>query len=120
WQYGTVESVAGGTLYDESRSIADLTYEQIEEHDGTIVRHLLSDEANANGAHIARHDPARVLAECQAKRAIVEHILVQMRDEPTMTRGRAHRGLTPWAYTLRLFAAVYADHPDYQEEWRPT
>ena len=50
--------------------------------------------------HIARHDPARVLAECDAKRRIVErrnHL-----DGPT----------------LRALAAVYADHPDWREEWK--
>ncbi len=72
WSFSGVESVAGGTLYDETRQIANVTYEQPEDHDGTIVRHLLVPEANANGTHIARHDPARVLADVKAKRAIVE------------------------------------------------
>jgi len=44
------------------------------------------------------HQRSRVLAECAAKRAIIED----------------YRPLA-----LRHLAAVYSDHPDYQPEWRP-
>jgi len=61
--------------------------------------------------HIARHDPARVLREVEAKRAIVD---VADRwtygDEREAPDGHA---------VLRHLAAVYQDHPDYREEWRP-
>ena len=99
WTFGTVESVAGGMLYDETRTIGDVYYEQPRDHDGSIVRHLLSDEANANGTHIARHDPARVLREVKAKREILKHY-----DPPA-------------APFIRAMAAVYSDHPDYRDEW---
>jgi hypothetical protein len=52
WTYSDVDSVGGGTIYDTTRSVADVVYEQPEDHDGTIVRHLLSPEADANGALI--------------------------------------------------------------------
>lgn len=58
----------------------------------------------ATAGHIARHDPARVLAECEAKRRIVE--LCDGFDE----QGREVR---------QLLALPYADHPDYREEWKP-
>jgi len=58
----------------------------------------------ADAQHIARHDPARVLAECAAKRAIIE--LSVNWD-----------GFTRNVDVLRALAAVYADHPDYQEAW---
>src|SRR5574337_1430284 len=112
WQYGDVESVAGGSLYDKTRMIGSLHYEQPTDHDGTIVRHLLSDEADANGAHIARHDPARVLAECEAKRRIVEDRL-----HLDTVRPGAIRAHSEWA--CRVIASIYADHPDYREEWKP-
>jgi hypothetical protein len=48
------------------------------------------------------HDPARVLAECEAKRRIVEWCSDFMQWPP-----------------LYALAAVYADHPDYREEWKP-
>jgi hypothetical protein len=55
--------------------------------------------------HCENFDPARVLAECEAKRRVVEFA----RFLPSLyCRG-----------VLEPMAAVYADHPDYQEEWKP-
>jgi hypothetical protein len=53
--------------------------------------------------------PHRVLAECEAKRRIVE--VARFADE----------GPAGWGYRsiLRLLALPYADHPDYSPEWRP-
>lgn len=113
WRYGDVESVAGGTLYDETRTIASLVYEQPEDHDGTVVRHLLTPEADANGRHIARHDPARVLAECEAKRRIVKLAWHHFGDED-YAAGMEHAK----EEALRILAAVHATHPDYRDEWR--
>ena len=48
-------------------------------------------------------DPARVLAECVAKRRIVETFVM-------------------WQYgdtILSYLATPYSDHPDYREEWKP-
>lgn len=68
-----------------------------------------------NLAHIARHDPARMLAECEAKRRTVKRFVDTSYFEPKPSN----------AYDLALLdvmhdlAAVYADHPDYDESWRP-
>ena len=91
--------------------------------------------------HIARHDPARVLREVAAKRRILfahEPVLLRKGSGAdyyvTATVCRTCGGTDalyddgtappdrPAAYpcpTLRLLALPYADHPDYQEEWRP-
>lgn len=76
-----------------------------------LLNHVEVDEPIAL-PHIARHDPARVLAECEAKRRIVA----------------LHRGKPPWrealpecaecgyrspCETLRILALPYADHPDH-------
>jgi hypothetical protein len=61
--------------------------------------------------HFARHDPARVLAECEAKRRVVE-IASPAQDEDGATIPGS--GLSD---ILGALAAVYADHPDYREEW---
>lgn len=56
--------------------------------------------------------PQRVLAECAAKRAIVE----EARDySPELEHGDNGE----WAFdtVLRSLAAVYADHPDYNTAW---
>ena len=68
--------------------------------------------------HIARHDPARVLADCEAKRRIVEELALPYIAE----RRRLMNGQPSWEDEhpdlLRLLALPYADHPDYREEWR--
>lgn len=53
--------------------------------------------------HIARHDPARVLADVAAKRAIVDDYA----EVPSTARLRP----------LRWLAEVWRDHPDYDAEW---
>ena len=77
----------------------------------------------ADAAHIARHDPARVLAECEAKRRIVErHSGTNWGAAPgdpyPMMCDECQDALWPCP-TLRLLSLPYADHPDYDEEWRP-
>jgi hypothetical protein len=115
WLYTTVGSVGGGTLYDHSRTIGSLIYEQPGEHDGRIVRPLLEHEADVNGRHIARHDPARILAECEAKRRIVEAWADPFGqwNAPQADAARAQKD-----YTLRLLALPYADHSDFDPAWR--
>lgn len=56
--------------------------------------------------HIARHDPARILAECAAKRQVIS-IVASWRQY------RQRQVLQP-------LASVYADHPDCRDEWRPS
>lgn len=79
--------------------------------------------------HIARHDPARVLAECEAKRRIAD----MHTSDATWDGGEecaqcsfheAYEGFNDVSETfpcttLRLLALPYADHPDYDEKWRP-
>jgi hypothetical protein len=62
--------------------------------------------------------PVRVLAECQAKRRIIERAREKsyMADTtPGPTRYITSEGL-PWL--LELLAEPYHSHPDFQEEWR--
>lgn len=68
----------------------------------------IGDEAH----HIGRWDPARVLAECEARRRIV------------LLTGAAEDGSDALldqvrVVTLKLLALPYADHDGYREEWRP-
>ena len=55
-------------------------------------------------------NPARAMAECAAKRAIVEAIERHREEE--------WEGDPIHAAVLQPLAAVYADHPDYDEAWR--
>jgi hypothetical protein len=71
----------------------------------------------SDAAHIAHWDPARVLAECAAKRRIVAH----------HTPAYDPRGLKPRDVclhpsdnpcpTLRLLAQPYRDRDGYRQEW---
>jgi Family of unknown function (DUF6221) len=78
------------------------------------------------GPFLARHDPARALREVEAKRAILaEHGPASGGRDPDRCRvctaihdGRAARFRAPCP-TLLSLAAVYSDHPDYQQEWAP-
>lgn len=64
--------------------------------------------------HIARHDPARVLAECEAKRRIVER-----HDVVDAAGGCAFCGEPAPCEHLRILTLPHSDHPDYRDEWRP-
>lgn len=66
---------------------------------------------------VARNDPARVLLDCELRRAMVE--LWQDPDElPIWSREEVVRAVAV-EDCLRLLAVPYADHADYDESWRP-
>jgi hypothetical protein len=79
---------------------------------------------DAKAVHIARHDPARVLADVAAKRAIIEWHAVRRtardaRDpEEQATVDICWCGYDRPCATLRHLAAPYADHPGYDPTWR--
>lgn len=59
-------------------------------------------DTEADALHVVRHDPARVLREVAAKRAILDWY--EPGEHPSMP--------------LYALAEAYADHPDYDEGWR--
>jgi hypothetical protein len=93
-----------------------------------------ADDGDPVNVHIARHDPARVLREVEAKRRMLE-----AHSRPHHCAHLTGRGASsvvdgkPWVFyeeahtqdtgdicdVLRLLALPYADHKDYREEWRP-
>jgi Family of unknown function (DUF6221) len=78
--------------------------------------------------HVARWDPARVLREVEAERKILDFAF---RNAAAIDGewGDGHEaediragmcsdcGNEAAAYVLKPLAAVYSDHPDYQQEW---
>lgn len=61
--------------------------------------------------------PDRVLADCEAKRRIVERLSRVIGNEPpTSTLDEDGWELLAWE-TLFALASVYASHPDHREEW---
>lgn len=89
------------------------------DHDDRHTTELPAALAN----HIARHDPARVLAEVEAKREMLREAdsfcaeyYADMDDDSS-----AYQRAACWRETnARLLALPYANHPDYRDEWRPS
>lgn len=97
--------------------------------DYAVIRYIRGgarDRTEANMVYIARHDPARVLADIAAKR----RILARHRnfdfpfnpdgDGPGDYAWTAHCDCCsqPWPCPdLRDLASQFADHPDYKEAW---
>lgn len=82
-----------------------------EEAAEAAVRHWHDDCLDAPVAqvelHAYRHAPARVLAECEAKRQVIDWTQTWRIGPST---GDA---------LLRALSLPYAAHPEYRQEWRP-
>ncbi|MFH8405549.1 DUF6221 family protein [Streptomyces sp. NPDC018019] len=74
----------------------------------------------APGAVCDCDGPARLLSDIGAKRLVLAEY---EKEERVMERGHVtgwtEGGQAARLTALRAFAAVYADHPDFREEWRP-
>jgi len=103
----------GGALWEQSRDPAVIT--GLTPFDGGV---RASAQSVAIAAHIARHDPARVLAECEAKRELVTNLARVCEDGRCWQCGSANVLDLRDAVLLTL-ASVYSTHPDYRAEWRP-
>jgi uncharacterized protein DUF6221 len=72
--------------------------------------------------HIARHDPARVLREVEAKRAILaryEDCLIRMEDPEYPNAVARDQAREYEDFVLPDLASAWAGHPDYDEAWAP-
>jgi hypothetical protein len=83
---------------------------------------LTSWQGRMDAEHIARHDPARVLAECAAKRAIIGVYRLytaysELTDRDPGVRTQMCDHAMTLGEVLPPLAAVYKDHPDYRPEW---
>jgi Family of unknown function (DUF6221) len=61
--------------------------------------------------HIARHDPARVLREVEAKRAILELYEAAVEHDDTSL------GVATLRTVVKTLAKVWREHPDYDPAW---
>ncbi|MDO8149455.1 MULTISPECIES: DUF6221 family protein [unclassified Isoptericola] len=76
--------------------------------------------------YLTRLDPSRVLAEVEAKRRIVElhepFIIGDLGETLCYRCGHGNEsdpGARWPCLTVAALGTVYADHPDYEESWRP-
>jgi hypothetical protein len=115
----------GGTWYMGERWNVFRDEDVAPEGCGDVHRLVVYGNVRSQSEHIARHDPARVLAEVAAKRAILDL------HDPNDTTGKRRwcvgciepdlPGLMvrmPCQHA-RLLAAPYADRPGYRNEWAP-
>jgi hypothetical protein len=112
----SVRFAGPSTLYGYGESLAD---------------YYIADRIDvADAEHIARHDPARVLREVAAGRAILamyEDAAQAPYDLPEgVSEGRDDDERERDQYLIdvlddvvRHLAAVYGDHPGYRAEWKP-
>ncbi|HEX5205923.1 MAG TPA: DUF6221 family protein [Actinoplanes sp.] len=78
----------------------------------------------ADGSHIARHDPARVLAEVAAKRETIrmwEEAVDFVEIAKSHGREATHYEVAAESYlnVIRRDAAVHREHPEYDPSWAP-
>ena len=114
-----LEEYFGENWDGDERTITLITREEFDTHSvGPLAHSVLSyveEVRTVDAAHIARHDPARVLAEVDAKRRTLNL-------HPLRSDGRIcneDEDIYP-CETVRLLALPYADRPGYRQEWRPS
>jgi hypothetical protein len=61
-------------------------------------------------------DPSRMVAECEAKRRVVAQFVDAVANYEADAGPQGE--VTRLTFVLRALALPYADHPDYQPEWR--
>lgn len=133
----------GGRWQVQRRGIDGHALVSLDEHAYELPDYpacVMDDESGGIGPgvptmrYIARWGPSRVLAECEAKRRIVEQYAEYLstvrayrsprwsdamneQDKQNARQAEArHRVAEDMA---RLLALPYASHPDYRQEWRP-
>lgn len=91
----------------------------------TITPHVGIIHEAVQADHVIRWNPARVLAEVEAKRQMIRlHACTEGHECSTLDRN-GEVDHCAWVMdseactTLRLLALPYAGHPDYRPEWRP-
>ena len=84
--------------------------------DEAVAQDSLALYVPGSSLYVARHDPARVLAECEAKRRIVEQWRNRYNENPWLDDDETLDARD----ALRALASVYVDHPDCRDEWKPS
>lgn len=94
---------------------------QVDSDDGAIANSVDLKDA----AHIVRWDPAHVLADIAAKRALIADLATfdrvateKVSSDPatSLTARGIERGIM---HALRTLALPFTDHPDFDESWKP-
>lgn len=85
--------------------------------DGDVVVYDESAPTAAEAAHIARHDPARVLAEVAAKRELLEAITVELVRLDGVYESESGASDDVAGQLLRMLVRPYSEHPHFHPAW---
>lgn len=120
-----VARTAGGSRPSGSRWTADLPADcrargtVADGHGDIVIYECYAGEQHAT--HIARHDPARVLADIAGKRRILrdyELIMVNAKAETDDVKARLyHFAAQALSMGLSALAEPYRAHPDFDPAW---
>lgn len=100
----------GQRWYSEEEAVSD--FGRYEADDDRVI----DADRKSDARHIARWEPARVLAECAAKRAIIEiHRFDEGGSDPCDAHDPDFRSVD--CDTLLLLAAPYASHEHFEPVW---
>lgn len=98
----------------------------VDAHGHTVAPYEAGSPTEQVAAHIARHDPDRVLRGVEAKRRLIAgHIPGPEQPDPdgeegdTWRRCYGHEYVSYPCSDLRDVASEWSDHPDYRQEWAP-
>lgn len=123
WQAFTMDDVAGASVYDDqwlllSGNWYDHNKAMSSKPGATGPAYIDTDDVMA---HAARHDPARVLREVAAKRAILQRYEIAgigaEATAGTVLAGASRLRMATLDDVLLALASVWSDHESYRAEW---
>jgi hypothetical protein len=101
--------------------VADRGAVIVRDDDGMVVVFDEGSPSREEAEHIARWDPARVLAEVDAKRRILDEIVPLIDEMDGRIESEWGLRMEPIGESdalVKLLALPYADQPGYRPEWR--
>jgi hypothetical protein len=96
---------------DEDEAIAKAALDNALGIEGELAQQAGPCVGETGYAHIARHDPARVLRQVEAVRALLAAY------QPS-GQGVAYTLEAGLEFALGHLAAAWSDHPEYRAEWK--
>jgi hypothetical protein len=101
---------------DERQRRAEAAHERWDDESELQEWNDLSDEAYAHARNL---DPARVLREVEAGRAILAEYERLRKSYAAYPNAVNAASVAATQATIRILGTIARDHPDYRQEWEP-